>query len=185
MTVSDSCAISPADLVGGWFGQAKIRANGLGTWDKNVGQNSGRPAFTVKSAGTCGSFDFSFPDDRVYRGDLAGDRSRLTFSRDNVWPKTSNDAPPTCSIKWPRPPTIFSARTQECVSLAENFCAIACVTWGRMTDPVYQERWKGGVTSWEANGCGCQISAALGQDTITNGRCNNPCASYSYTGSLE
>jgi hypothetical protein len=80
----DSCAISVADLKGGWVNQVRISANGVGTWD-----NGRRPNFSVKTTDTCGFFDTSFPDDRVFRGALSQDKNRLTFSPDNYWARTS------------------------------------------------------------------------------------------------
>ena len=49
-----------------------------------------------------------------------------------------------------------------------------------MTDNDSQGKWKGpsGADSWDANSCGCQLAVALGQDTLVNGRCKNPCPSY-------
>jgi hypothetical protein len=67
---------------------------------------------------------------------------------------------------------------QECVSLAENFCTRACVTWGLMMDSDTRSKWMGGVGSWDANSCGCQLSVALGVDMIINGRCVNACPTY-------
>jgi hypothetical protein len=178
LAAADSCSISPTDLVGGWFNQAKINAVGRGTWDPNVGQNSGRPPFSVTSIDTCGAFDFTFPDDRVYRGQLSTDKSLITFSHDNKWPRTSSETPPICTVKWPTKPKILNARTSECVNLVETYCTVACVTFGLMTDTKNQERWKGGVTSWGENSCGCHLAAALGQEKIVNGKCTNPCPRY-------
>ncbi len=79
----DSCAISVTDLKGGWVKQVRISATGVGTWD-----NGRRPNFSVKTTDTCGFFDTSFPDDRVFRGALSKDKNRLTFSPENFWDRT-------------------------------------------------------------------------------------------------
>ena len=94
----DSCTISSADLVGGWLNYIKINKFGVGTWETN-----GRPPFTVKPTDTCGSFDFTFPDDGVYRGELSADKNLITYSPDNRWPKTSS-AEPACSLKFVNKP---------------------------------------------------------------------------------
>ncbi len=42
----------------------------------------------MKAADTCGTFDVTFPDDKVYRGVLSQDKNRFSFSADNFWVKT-------------------------------------------------------------------------------------------------
>jgi hypothetical protein len=79
----DSCAISVADLQGGWVNQVHVSANGVGTWD-----NGRRVPFSVKPTDTCGIFDFNLPDDRMYRGGLSQDKNRIVFSADNSWTRT-------------------------------------------------------------------------------------------------
>lgn len=80
----DSCAISVADLQGGWVKQVRVSATGIGTWD-----NGRRAPFSVKAADACGTFDVVFPDDKVFRGELSQDKNRITFSPDNFWTRTS------------------------------------------------------------------------------------------------
>jgi hypothetical protein len=74
------CAFSLADLKGGWVNQVHINTEGLGTWD-----NGSRPPFHVTVTGTCGDFDFDFPDDSVYRGTLSDDHNSISFG----WTRTS------------------------------------------------------------------------------------------------
>jgi hypothetical protein len=80
----DSCAISVADLKGGWANEVRISANGVGTWN-----NGRRPNFSVKTTDTCGFFDTSFPDTRVFLGALSQDKNLLMFSPDHYWARTS------------------------------------------------------------------------------------------------
>jgi len=85
LKAADSCAINPADLVGGWTNQAQIGGEAVkGTWN-----NRARPDFTIAGTDVCGVFLFTFPDDRVYRGELSEDKSRIVYSPDNVWPRTA------------------------------------------------------------------------------------------------
>ena len=79
----DSCAISVADLQGGWANQVHVSANGAGTWD-----NGRRTPFSVRNTDTCGSFDLAFPDDKVYRVGLSQDKNSIIFSPDNRWTRT-------------------------------------------------------------------------------------------------
>jgi hypothetical protein len=108
-----------------------------------------------------------------------------TYSGDGFYkpppapPPTDNSAPtvPTCTIQWPTPPALLSARTQECVSLAETYCTVSCITWGFMTDTATQAKWIGDGSA--VNDCDCQIYVALGQGTAD--QCHQ-CPTYTYTG---
>ena len=111
-----------------------------------------------------------------------------TYSGDTFYkpppppPDTTNNVPAAaCAISWPTPPILLNARTQECVSLAQTYCTVACVTWGRMNDADTQAKWMGGVSGADENSCDCQLRRALGQGDIVDGHCQ-PCPSYTYTG---
>jgi hypothetical protein len=91
---------------------------------------------------------------------------------------------------------------QECVSLAETYCTVECVTWGLMSDAANQAnsapspfavssrmttnarfprcpcteqaKWAGGVSSSDANHCGCQLRVALDQVIQVIAVCGGP-----------
>jgi hypothetical protein len=87
----------------------------------------------------------------------------------------------TCAILWPKPPVMADERTRECVALAETYCTVACVTWGKMSDGALQYKWTDGGDGNNGNSCDCKLRVALGQGTITDGRCQR-CPAYTYGG---
>ncbi len=87
----------------------------------------------------------------------------------------------TCAILWPKPPVIADERTRECVALAETYCTVSCVTWGKMSDGALQYKWTDGGDGNNGNSCDCKLRVALGQGTITDGRCQR-CPAYTYGG---
>ncbi len=111
-----------------------------------------------------------------------------TYSGDGFYkpvPPTADTVPDVtpCAIQWPTPPALLNARTQECVSLAETYCTVACVTWGHMSDPELQTKWTGGGDGTNGESCDCQLRVALNQGSITDGTCQ-ACPTYSYTGTI-
>jgi hypothetical protein len=46
-----------------------------------------------------------------------------------------------CRISWPKEVHITNARVQQCKSFAENYCTVACVTWGHADGKVTRPFW--------------------------------------------